>query len=127
MIEKKSRPKQLEGKTVKVRTGCGSMYVTLNGDGEGVFEVFAALGKSGSCAKVQAEALTRMVTLALKYGVPMKEIVDELVNLQCPNPIMFPDKDKVLSCPDGIARVLKQEVREEEEEERKVREEGERV
>ena len=127
MTEKKSRPKQLEGKTIKVSTGCGSMYVTLNGDDGGVFEVFAALGKSGSCAKVQTEALTRMVTLALKYGVPMKEIVDELNGLQCPNPIMFPLEERVLSCPDGIARILRQEVREEEEEERKVREEGERV
>ena len=112
MSEKKLRPKELSGETVRVHTGCGSMYVTLNGDDSGVFEVFAALGKSGSCAKVQTEALTRMITLALKYGVPMKEIVDELIGLRCPNPIMFPEEEQVLSCPDGIAKVLRQEVKE---------------
>lgn len=107
---KKERPRTLVGKTVKVKTGCGSMYVTLNGDESGVFEVFAALGKSGSCPKVETEAITRLITLALKYNVPMEEIVNELINLQCPNTMMFPENERTLSCPDGIARVLKGEL-----------------
>jgi len=109
-MEKKVRPLRLMGKTVKVPTGCGNMYVTLNGDESGVFEVFAALGKSGSCAKVQTEAITRLITLALKYSVPMSEIIDELRDLQCPNPNMFPKEARVLSCADAIAKVLRDEV-----------------
>ena len=110
-MKKKERPQTLSGKTVKVTTGCGSMYVTLNGDDVGVFEVFAALGKAGSCAKVQSEALTRMVTLALKYDVPMQEIIDELQGLQCPSPWLFPMEERTLSCPDAIAKVLREEAK----------------
>lgn len=109
MAEKKKRPKTLTGETIKIATGCGSMYVTLNGDATGVFEVFAALGKAGTCAKVQVEAITRMITLALKYDVPMQEIIDELQNLRCPSPV-WADKKQILSCPDAIAKVLSENV-----------------
>jgi len=81
------------------------MYVTVNRvDGE-VFEVFAALGKAGTCAKVQSEALTRTVTLALRFGVPLEEIVKELQYLRCPSPV-WEDGEQALSCPDAIAKVL---------------------
>jgi len=108
---KKSRPKVLEGKTVRVATGCGNLYVTVNRDGGEVFEVFAALGKAGTCAKVQSEALTRVITLALKFGVPMEEIVEEIENLICPSPVWEGGK-RILSCPDAIAKVLRSELEE---------------
>jgi len=102
---KVERPALLAGRTVRVHTGCGYMYVILNGTP--VFEVFAALGKSGSCARTQLEALTRMVTLALKYGVPADEIVSELENLKCPNPV-WENGAQVTSCADGIAKTVKE-------------------
>ena len=107
---KKDRPKVLSGRTIRAVTGCGNMYVTLNGNDEGVYEVLAVLGKAGSCAKVQNEAVTRVVTLALKYGVPMNEIVEELQDLRCPSPHPFPPEERTLSCPDAIAKVLREEV-----------------
>ena len=108
-MEKQPRPKILPGKSVKVKTGCGNLYITLNkNDGE-LFEVFATLGRSGGCAMAQNEALTRMITLSLRCGVPKEEIIKQLVGIQCPNPVMFPGKERVLSCPDAIAKAIKEE------------------
>ena len=109
-MQKKSRPKVTKGKTVKVPTGCGSMYVTVAYDDDGLFEVFAALGKAGSCAKCVMEGISRVVTLAIRCGVPTDEIVKQLKGLQCPVPNMFPKEDRVLSCPDAIAKVLEEYV-----------------
>lgn len=105
---KKARPKQLEGKTVRVTTGCGNLYITLNKDGDSLFEVFATLGKAGGCAICQDEALTRAITLGLRYGIPKEEFVKELEGLRCPNPV-WGDGDQILSCPDAIAKVMKEE------------------
>jgi len=108
-MEKQERPKELKGKTVKVLTGCGNLYITLNKDGSSLFEVFATLGKAGGCANCQNEALTRAITLGLRCGIPKEEFIKELEGLQCPNPIMFPKKDRILSCPDAIAKVIEEE------------------
>ena len=103
---KKVRPEILNGKTVRMKTGCGNLYVTVNLNGGKPVEVFARLGKAGGCSNCQNEALARAVSLGLKYGVPVKGYVNELKGLQCPNPNMFPKEDRILSCPDAIAKVL---------------------
>lgn len=108
-MEKQPRPKTLPGKSVKVKTGCGNLYVTLNKSEDKLFEVFATLGRAGGCANAQLESLTRMITLSLRCGVPKEEIIKQLTDIQCPNPVMFPEKERVLSCPDAIARVMKEE------------------
>lgn len=107
---KKERPKVLEGRTIKVKTGCGSLYVTVNTNEGHPIELFARLGKAGGCSNSQNEALTRAISLGLRHGVPIEEYVKELKGLQCPNPLMYPEEDKALSCPDGIARVLERYV-----------------
>ncbi len=108
-MEKQPRPKTLAGKSVKVKTGCGNLYITLNRGGDKLFEVFATLGRAGGCANAQNEALTRMITLSLRCGVPKEEIIKQLEGIQCPNPTMFPKEERVLSCPDAIAKVIKEE------------------
>ena len=99
-----TRPKTLEGSTIKVMTGCGGLYVTINGNK--AKEVFAHLGKAGGCSNCQLEALTRAITLGLKHGIPVGEFVKELRGLQCPQPQMYPEEERCLSCADGIARAL---------------------
>ena len=108
-MEKQARPKVLTGKSVKVKTGCGNLYITLNKDGSSLFEVFATLGKAGGCGNCQNEALTRAITLGLRYGIPKEEYIKELEGIKCPNPNMFPIKERTLSCPDALARVIKEE------------------
>lgn len=101
---KETRPKVLESTTTRVKTGCGNLYVIISHNGKDPLEIFASLGKAGGCATCQNEALTRSITLGLKYGIPIGEFITELRNLRCPNP--FPGEDGVLSCADGIAKVL---------------------
>ena len=109
-MEKRKRPAVLSGKTVKVATGCGNLYITMNTAEDGLFEVFATLGKSGGCAKAQNEALTRLLTLGLRWGIPLSDIIRGLEDIRCPKPYLWPVSEKVLSCPDAISKTLKEEV-----------------
>ncbi|MCI0439852.1 MAG: hypothetical protein L0177_12080, partial [Chloroflexi bacterium] len=50
LIVPRQRPTTVRGVTERVRTGHGTMFVTVNFDDEGhPFEVFTTLGKSGGC------------------------------------------------------------------------------
>jgi len=109
-MAKLKRPKETKGSTPRMATGCGNLYLTLGYDDNGkLIEVFSHLGKAGGCAKCQLEAITRTISLGLKYGIPVEEIVDELKGLRCPAPV-FAEGQKVLSCADAIAKMLSHEV-----------------
>ena len=106
-MEKRDRPQWVLGVTRRVSTGCGNLYVIVNYMDGGIGEVFAKLGKAGGCASCQLEALTKSITFGLRYGVPLKVYTDHLEGIQCPNPNWDSGK-QVLSCPDAIAKVLKE-------------------
>lgn len=110
--KKLKRPQETEGKTTRIETGCGHLYVTIGKDNGNVVEVFATLGKSGGCAKAQGEAITRSLSLGLKYGIPLKEFIEEFDNIRCPCPGMD-SGNPVFSCADAIAKVLKKELKNE--------------
>ena len=105
-LVKTPRPRVLGGITVKVLTSCGNMYVQMNWREGKLFEVFATLGHSGSCASCQSEALTRSVTLGLRCGIACSEYAKELRGIQCPNPMPFPREVAVMSCPDAIGKAI---------------------
>jgi len=106
-LEKLKRPVEVESRTTLVETGCGHLYVTVGCNSGCPIEVFASLGKAGGCSTCQNEALTRSISLGLKYGIPTKEYVGELEGIRCPSPNMFPKGERTLSCADGIAKVLR--------------------
>ena len=104
---KLSRDKILHGETTEISVGCGHLYITVNKCGDKPIEVFASLGKSGSCSKCQMEALTRCISTGLRYGIPAHEFHKQLQGIACPEPSFSGGKDgKILSCPDAIAKVL---------------------
>jgi len=107
--QKTKRSKVAQGETTRVETGCGHLYITINRDNEKIIEVFATLGKAGGCAKAQGEALTRSITLGLKYGIPPEEFVKQLDNIRCPSPALD-NGEQIQSCADAIAKVLKKEI-----------------
>jgi ribonucleoside-diphosphate reductase alpha chain len=102
----KERKKIIEGITSKISTGCGNFYLTINADETGPVEVFAHLGKTGGCASAQTEAISRLISTALRSGISMKEIIEQIENIRCPMPTWQPE-GMVLSCPDAISKVLK--------------------
>lgn len=106
-MKAKERPQQLDGKTHKVSTGCGSLYVTVNMLDAKPFEIFAKLGKAGGCSACQTEGLTRCISIGLRAGVDVGEYVHTLKTISCNRPT-FSDGLKISSCPDAIAQVIEE-------------------
>jgi len=105
VLTPRQRSKVTSGVTERVTTGCGYIYVTVNSDEEGIFEVFSHLGKAGGCASAQLEATCRLISLALRAGVDVASIVRQLRGIRCPA-IAWEDGKSILSCADAIASVL---------------------
>ena len=79
----KKRPKTIIGKTVLSVTAHGKMYVTINFIHEKPYEIFAHIGKEGGDLHAYMSGVTRMVSIALRYGTPMDEIIDQLKGITC--------------------------------------------
>ncbi|MFQ5680568.1 MAG: vitamin B12-dependent ribonucleotide reductase [Candidatus Omnitrophota bacterium] len=105
-IGPRPRPEVTLGTTSKVSTGCGNLYVTINCDEQGrPFEVFTQMGKAGGCAASQLEAVGRLVSLALRSGIELKAMIEQLKGIRCPSPSWEKGK-RIFSCADAIARVI---------------------
>ena len=101
----RQRPKITHGATLLMNTGCGKMYVTVNEDDQGACEVFTQLGKSGGCTASQAEAVSRLISIALRSGVSQDEIIFQLKGIRCPSPTLT-EGGAILSCADAIGKAL---------------------
>ena len=99
------RPDIVLGFTQKVKTGLGELYLTVNEIEGKPFEVFATIGKSGRSVTAKAEAIGRLVSLALRSGVDVADIVGQLKGIGGENPV-FQKKGLLLSIPDAVAWVL---------------------
>jgi ribonucleoside-diphosphate reductase alpha chain len=106
-VRRKKRPRTLQGRTIKMETGCGTLYVTVNEDEQGFFELFNTMGKAGGCAASQSEAIGRLVSLAWRSGIATEEIVKQLSGISCHNQVGV-GKEKILSCADAIAKAIKE-------------------
>jgi len=101
----RERPETLEGFTTKMVTGMGNLYVTVTEYEGRPFEVFATIGKSGRSTTAKTEAIGRLVSLALRSGVKVEKIVEQLKGIGGERPV-FQKDGLVLSIPDAISRVL---------------------
>ena len=101
----RSRPPQTKGVTRRIRTGEGTLYITINEDHNGLCEVFTTIGKAGGNAAAQSEAISRLISLALRSGLDPNAIVRQLKGISGPNPT-WEDGRLILSTPDAIGKAL---------------------
>ena len=99
------RPAVTTGVTERINTGEGKIYVTINEDEHGLCEVFSTIGKAGGNAAAQSEAISRLMSLALRSGIDPQEIVDMLKGISGPSPV-WEAGELILSTPDAIGRAL---------------------
>ena len=104
--QKRARSDKLRGTTYKKETPLGVMFVTVNEDDKGQpFEVFVTLGKAGGSAMADAEAMGRLISLALRSGIPLPSIHKQLRGISSDRAVGL-GPNKVLSVPDAIGIAL---------------------
>ena len=96
----------ISGVTERLRTGHGNIYITINRDEENrPFEVFGNLGKAGGCDAAQMEAVSRMVSLALRARIDPEAIIEQLQGITC-CPAWYGGVN-IRSSPDAVALALR--------------------
>lgn len=103
-IVPRPRPELVTGITERVKIGCGNLYITVNYDDKGICEIFTNTGKAGGCPS-QSEATARLASIALRSGIDVHSIVDQLKGIRCPSTIRQSGM-KCTSCPDAIAKTI---------------------
>ena len=99
---KRSRPDLLKGATRRVETPLGTMYVNITEDDKGQpFEVFISLGKAGAPLMADVEAIGRLISLALRSGIPLREVYRQLRGISSDRVVGL-GPNKVMSVPDAI-------------------------
>lgn len=105
-----ARPRVLTSQTTRVSTTLGTAFVTLTRDPEGQpLELFLNVGKAGSDTYATAEALGRLISLALRLESPVSraerahELADQLQNIGARM-----DVAEQPSIPDALAQVLQE-------------------
>ena len=101
------RPETLTSSTTKISTGYGNLYLTISELNSKPFEIFCTIGKSGGSIMAKAEVVGRLVSLALKYEVPLQEIVNQLTDISGEKPQAWKD-GVVKSIPDAVGKILKE-------------------
>lgn len=100
------------GTTTKYKTACGNLYVTINRDRHGhIVESFVNTSKNGIC-KSNIDGINRMISLCLRSGVLVDEIIDQLNNITCPACVRCKTRGEYLdgiSCPDIISKAIREE------------------
>lgn len=102
---KRERPRALKGSTYQMETGCGPLYITVNQDEKGLFELFTTMGKAGGCAASQCEAIGRLVSLSWRSGVQARQTVKQLIGITCHKPAGF-GQSRITSCADAVAKAI---------------------
>ncbi|NLZ31607.1 MAG: vitamin B12-dependent ribonucleotide reductase [Firmicutes bacterium] len=106
-LKPSERPATLSGQTTCIKTSLGNLFVTVNFADEKPFELFAQIGKAGSDVVAFTEAIARLISLALRCGVSVEEIVAQLEGIGGYRAVGF-GPNRIKSVPDAIGRALAQ-------------------
>jgi ribonucleoside-diphosphate reductase alpha chain len=101
-------PPMLPAVRMRQTTPFGHMHiaVTVEPVFEREMEIFAQLGKAGDVASSDLEAISRMVSLYLRIGGSLEDIIDQLEGIG--SHMAIPSKDgKVISLADALGKSLR--------------------
>ena len=101
------RPQFLDGKTYKVRSGCGKLYVTINHCDGKPYEVFVKSAGNGGC-DANNNAIGRLISIALRNGVELDAITKQLSRVTCPSAMKNGCDYNGKSCADIIGKILRE-------------------
>ena len=104
-IKNEEKRPRLRPNTTVGSTGEGTLYITINEDENGLCEIFTTIGKAGGNAAAQSEAISRLISLALRSGIDPNAIIKQLKGISGPNPT-WEDGRLILSTPDAIGKAL---------------------
>lgn len=93
----------LDSVVIKVSTPEGTMFVTVAEKNNAVHHVHVHIGKAGSSLSAWADALVRVITLALHSDISLERVIAEVSNITSDRP---PRLSNVRSGPEGIAAAL---------------------
>jgi len=110
ILEPRPRPEVLKGTTYKIKTAYGNLYITINEDEHGPFEVFSQMGKAGGFFAANLEAVCRLISLSLRSGVHIEAVVRQLKGIRDPQPIWYKG-EMILSLPDAIGQILEKHMK----------------
>jgi ribonucleoside-diphosphate reductase alpha chain len=109
-LKMRKRPLVIHGSTYKIKTGYGSAFITVNEDEYGYpFEVFVHIGHAGGFFQAKAEAISRLISMSLRAGIDVHEVIEHLKGIRGPAPI-WNESGMVLSLADGIAQTLQKHI-----------------
>lgn len=104
--QKRARPDILKSTAIRKETPLGTMFVHITEDDRGQpFEVFINLGKAGGPAMADAEAVGRLISLALRSGISIQQVHRQLRGISSDRAVGL-GPNKVLSVPDAIGIAL---------------------
>ncbi|HZF67319.1 MAG TPA: vitamin B12-dependent ribonucleotide reductase [Gemmatirosa sp.] len=105
---KRARPEKLRSTSIRKETPLGTMFIHISEDDRNQpFDVFLNLGKAGGSAMADAEALGRMISLALRSGIPLMELIRQLRGISSDRAVGL-GPNKVLSMPDAVGIALEE-------------------
>jgi ribonucleoside-diphosphate reductase alpha chain len=108
-VKPTKRKKRTPGITEDYQVGCGKLYITINGDQNGLIETFSNLGANGVCSGY-SEGLSRMISLAMRSNIDPYEIIEQLKVVKCPN--CKGKKVDAKSCPDAFSKAIETRLKE---------------
>ncbi|MBE7462104.1 MAG: vitamin B12-dependent ribonucleotide reductase [Planctomycetes bacterium] len=101
-------PAILSGVRIRQNTPFGHMHVTITVDPKSgrELEVFAQLGKAGDVAMSDLEAICRMVSLFLRAGGSIEQVMDQLEGIG--SHLSIPTRDgRVMSLGDALGKTIR--------------------
>ena len=103
------------GSNVKKVSSCGKLHINIARDRQGhIAEVYVSGSKGGICM-ANINAISRLISLALRSGIKVDEIVDQLRGIDCKACSASKARGIQLdgiSCPDIIGKALQNEYKE---------------